>query len=230
MTIDRRLVPSAFVSLAVLMAITLSCNQEPQMQAISLPDALTPQDSTALETQIAQFAGPWHDAPCTGCQAQGEVQIRAVGQTKDIKANDGPPRRLVGQIKNTSSEDVIHGPSGFVFKAHHMYLLFVSRADSPATNAQWGMTVFGIGYDPNYVIGPLQACGDPVTVPKIDDAAFYDCGDRHASVKPRSLVKTAYAGERLPVAATIPKRAWISCDPDCCTGAGSVAVGPVVGP
>jgi len=223
MSFDRRLVHSAYVSLAVLTAVVVSCNPEPsQLQAISLPDTLTAQDSTALETQIAQFAGPWHDAPCTGCQANGEVKIRAVGKTTDIKANDGPPRRLVGQIQNTSGEDVTHGPSGFVFKAHKTYLLFVSRAASPATNAQWGMTVFGLGYNPNAVIGALEDCGDPPTSPKIDDVNFYNCGERHAYAKPGSLVKTAYAGERLPVAATIPKRAWVSCDPDCCTGAGTV--------
>ena len=155
MSFDRRLVHSAYVSLAVLTAVVVSCNPEPsQLQAISLPDTLTAQDSTALETQIAQFAGPWHDAPCTGCQANGEVKIRAVGKTTDIKANDGPPRRLVGQIQNTSGEDVTHGPSGFVFKAHKTYLLFVSRAASPATNAQWGMTVFGLGYNPKNEASP----------------------------------------------------------------------------
>lgn len=219
MTRDRRLVHSAFVGLAILMAATVSCDKVSQRSAIAFPNTFTVQDSTGLDALINQAAGQWHDAPCTGCQAAGEVQIRSVGPTKDIKANDGPPRRLVAQIRNTSGENVTHGPSHFVFEAGKTYLVFVSRAAAPSTNAQWGMTVFGLGYDPNAVIGPLVACADSVTSPKIDDAAFYDCGDAHALAERRSLVKTAFAGERLPaVVATIPKRVWISCDPDCCTG------------
>lgn len=186
---------------------------------VSLPTTWTAQDSASLTQQLNTFeSGPWHDAPCDGCQAPGEVRIRSKGRTVDIKADSGPSVvRAVAEIQNQSGENVGHGPSGYVFKAHHTYLMWVSRqADHKAT---WGFFELGPALSSG-TIGTLNRCHDPVIPPKINDANFYNCGDRHTSSF--SFVKSAYASPRPPAAGSIPKLSWISCDPDCCTGTGSL--------
>jgi hypothetical protein len=197
-----------------------ACKDHPQSKAaaaeITLPTTWSSQDSASLEAQLAAFtSGPWHDAPCDGCQAAGEVRIRSRGRTIDIKADSGPVLRAVAEIQNQSGENVQHGPSGYVFKAHHKYLMWVSRrTDHKAT---WGFFEYGPQLK-STADSVLKDCGDPPMSPKIDDANFYDCGDGHTSSY--SLVKSAYAAPRRLLVASIPKTGWISCDPDCCTGTG----------
>ena len=67
----------------------------------------------------------------------------------------------------------------------------------------------------------VEELADTRLVSRIDDANFYNCGDVHTTSSRISFVKTAYATPRPLLEATILKRGWISCDPDCCTGAGT---------
>jgi hypothetical protein len=210
-------------SLLSLTFFLFACNGKNKVTvALAPPGSFTAQDSAAFADSLEKYGGPWHDAYCTGCQAPG-VRIRAISKTRDINAKHGPDSpRVVAEIQNRSDVDVTHGPSQFVFKARRNYVMIVSRTGGAGSPAQWGLTHWGIGYDPKPVIGPLDACGDPVTNPKIDDANFYNCGDPHASSSAASFVKTAFGAEVTPnLLAVIPKRGWISCDPDCCTGAGT---------
>ena len=184
---------------------------------INFPEDLTAADSSALEGQLTAFTwGPAHYAECNGCAQPHEVRIRAVGKTKDIKANDGPKhRRIVAMIENISNEDVYHTPSGVTFQAHSKYLMWVSR-DTATGHATWGMFKLAVGHIPGQ-IGLLTSCGHEIGSYAIDDANFYNCGDAHVSF---SLITKAYAAPTHTRGATaaIVKRTWVSCDPDCCTG------------
>lgn len=216
-----------FLVLSTVVGMTTSCDLfkgkgGKELTEMILPDSITAKDSATLDLAImSDTRSKWHDAPCDQCAHQGEVRIRAIAKTTDIKAHSGPPRRrAVAAIWNNSDEDVTHGPSGFVFKAHRIYVLYVSRAAAPDTNSEWGLTPFAIGHV-HAPIGALEACPDGGGYTKTDDANFYNCGDAHATSSGITLVKTAYAAPRRTLLPTIPKRGWISCDPDCCTGAGT---------
>lgn len=226
MAYARRVVIARLVGLTAGFAMALACSKDGSEQQglteLTVSDTLTANDSARVDSMINSVAREgWHDAPCDSCSAPGEVQIRAISKTTDIKAHNGPANlRVVAVIRNTSNEDVKHGPSHFVFKAHGVYLLFVSRRPDPDSVAVWGFTRFKIGS----VLSPidsLEECEHQTNPSRKDDANFYNCGDAHAQARGVSLVKSAQAASRPVTTATIPRRGWISCDPDCCTGAGT---------
>jgi hypothetical protein len=223
--LQRRAAGTTMVIVPFLMSLNIfACRPTPEpLPVIAVSDTLSAQDSVRIATQLTRARGGWHDAPCVGCQQPGEVQIHVVGKTTDIKAKDGPMTpRAVAVIRNRSDEDVVLGPTNFRFQAKHWYLMIVSRGSGADTNAKWSLIPFKIGADFRPVIGDLVDCGDPPTNPKIDDAGFYNCGDRHYGSASIHLIKTAYAARRA-LLATITKTGWISCDPDCCTGSSTYA-------
>jgi hypothetical protein len=181
---------------------------------INLPPNGSLQAFQQIERELAKYDwGPAHDAACQGCSGAGDVTIRYVGKTKDIKPSQGPAQlRIVALIQNYSNQDVVHTPSGTTFKAMTKYLMWVHSKNSKAV---WGFIELGPGYDPNpKPIGQLYLCGHKPPS-QYDDANFQECEDRYP-VNSTGLVKTAYASTTM--AAEIPKKAWVSCDPDCCTG------------
>ena len=231
MVYHRRVVLVRLAGFAAAFGMVLACKDK-QVQTRSAQsslaeltfdaDSITAQDSADLDHAVnsAALSTTWHDAPCDGCKAKGEVQIRAIAKTTDIQAHNGPAhRRFVAAVRNISKEDVKHGPSQFVFKAGGTYLLYIARADT-GSNAVWGLTRLRVGHiQPR--IGALEECEHVPNPSRIDDANFYNCGDVHTTSSRISFVKTAYATPRPLLEATILKRGWISCDPDCCTGAGT---------
>ena len=234
MAYHRRVVLVRLVGFSALCVMTLACpGEKARQQTYSAQaalseltfdaDSITAADSARLDSTInSQTLGTiWHNAPCENCQPSTVVQIRAIAKTTDIKADSGPAhRRFVAAIRNQGNEDVYHDSSHVTFKAHGVYLLYVQRADSPATNTKWGITRLAIAHI-KAPIGNLVECEHVSRPDRIDDANFFNCGDAHATASRTSWVKTAYAAPRraLPPAA-IPRAGWISCDPDCCTGAG----------
>jgi len=233
MAYHKRVVIVRLVACTAAFAMALSCNdkgkenyppqQRQQLAELTLGDSITAQDSTDLDHTI-NSAGltAWHNAPCNYCKDPTEVQIRAIAKTTDIQAGSGPAhRRIVAAIRNRGNEDVWHAPSHVTFKAHGVYLFYVARAASPNKNTVWGITRLKVGRI-TPPIGDLEECEHTPNPSRVDDANFYDCGDVHKTASHFSLMKTAYAAPRTtPPAAAIPKRGWISCDPDCCTGAGT---------
>src|SRR6266513_1076093 len=140
MAYHRRVVIVRLVACTTAFAMALSCtgkdkgNYSPQqgqpLAELTLADSITAQDSTDLDHTLNSGAlAPWHNAPCNYCQDSTEVQIRAIAKTTDIQAGSGPAhRRIVAAIRNRGNEDVWHGASHVTFKAHGIYLFYVSRA------------------------------------------------------------------------------------------------------
>lgn len=241
MAYHRRVVLVRLVGFAAVFATALACNGKNGAKEATYGaqtalgelnfdhDSITAQDSIDLDHTInsGALATSWHNAPCDSCHDSTEVQIRAIAKTTDIKAASGPAhRRILAAIRNRGTEDVYHDSSHVVFKASGIYLLYVQRGAPPDTTTVWGITRLAIGHI-KPPIGHLVECEHATRADRVDDANFFNCGDAHATASRISFVKTAYAAPRrtLPPAASIPKRGWISCDPDCCTGGGTY-VGP----
>ncbi|HZE07576.1 MAG TPA: hypothetical protein VE110_02365, partial [Gemmatimonadaceae bacterium] len=190
---------------------------------LTVSDSLTGQDSSKIEGLMTSGPGEWRDAPCDGCKQDHEVQIHVIGKTTDVKPGNGPSnRRIVAVIRNKSDEPVRHDSSQFIFQPNSYYLVTVSRGVGADANAKWGLVPFKIGADLRKVIGNLEGCGHRRWRfrRRPSDAAFLNCGDVHTASSRIHFVKTAYAAPQ-PLMASITKRGWISCDPDCCTGSGT---------
>jgi len=211
-----RFSPAALVFLAL--ATCPSPVREPAPRkapaVIKLPAQGSPQAFKDIEKALDKFdQGGAHDARCTGCLIPDAVTIKYVGKTKDLKPGNGPPKlRIVAIINNTSNGNVEHTPSGTTFMANTKYLMWV---DSRNGKTVWGFIELGPKYTPNPdPIGLLEDCGDKPSA--TDDADFKECGQHGSTTSSSGWVKSAYAATE--ATAAISLRAWVACDPDCCTG------------
>jgi hypothetical protein len=184
---------------------------------VTLPAKGSPNAVQEVDKLLAKFEwGEAHDADCAGC-APGDVSIRSIGLTKDLKGSKGPGhRRIVALIQNYSKQDVNHSLYNWTFKENTRYLVFVDarKGDQKTT---WGFISLGNDYDPDIKpIGLLENCPNHRPPSEIDDANFQNCGDPYPSRTSSWWIKSAFAATS--AAAIISKPAWVSCDPDCCTG------------
>lgn len=215
------------VCLAIFAVIILDACPQPYVQPASRKKPaeidLPAQNSLAtyaqIERDLSRFDwGPAHDAVCKGgCQA-GDVTIRSIGATKDIKQDSGPAKlRIVALIQNYSNHPVTHTPSHTIFKPKTKYLMWVHSRN---TKAVWGFIELGQDYNstPTY-IGTLEDCRHhkpPKPVSTIDDANFQDCDAPYLLTHRGGWTQSAYAATQ--GLATIDLPGWVTCDPDCCTG------------
>ena len=218
----------AAVCLQVLCLAVVSCRQPLQTPRkkpaeVTLPAKGSPKAIQEVDKLLAKFEwGEAHDAPCPGC-APGDVSIRPIGLTQDIKGSKGPDkRRIVAMIENYSDQDVIHTLYNWTFKANTRYLMFVEGRKSDG-KAMWGFIRLDKDYDPDIdPIGRLKNCQDHKAdslhkeAAKIDDAYFMECTDPYPPRVSSGWIKSAFAATRLP--GSMSKPGWVSCDPDCCTG------------
>lgn len=220
----------ATVCLQVLpVLLFVACQQQmavpPKQPAeVTLPAKGSPKAIQEVDKLLAKFEwGEAHDAPCQGC-GTGDVSIRPIGLTKDLKGSQGPDkRRIVALIQNYSDQDVDHlqydvnhKPYKWTFKANTRYLLFIDSRKSDKKTT-WGYIPLDSDYDPEIKpIGFLENCPDHKPKSTIDDANFQECTDPYPPRTSSVWVKSAFAATR--AAATISKPGWVSCDPDCCTG------------
>jgi hypothetical protein len=214
----------ATVCLQVLpLLLFVACQQQmavPPKRPAEVP--LPPKGPKAVQEVdklLAKFEwGEGHDARCQGC-APGDVGIRPIGLTRDIKGSKGPDkRRIVALIENYSDQDVGHTLYSRTFKKNTRYLMFVEGRKSDG-KAMWGFISLDSDYDPNTPpIGLLVNCPSHQDKPHstIDDANFQDCDDPYPPRSASGWVKSAFAATT--AAASISKPGWVSCDPDCCTG------------
>jgi hypothetical protein len=180
---------------------------------ITLPPRGTPGAFDKIIHDLGAYTwGPAHYAVCTGCQSAQDVSIRFTGKTKDVKPSDGPATlRIVALIRNWSTQEVLHQPSGVTFKPNTTYLMWAHR--TKAKRAVWGFIELGSDYTDNpQPLGYLDSCGHPWKPSLHDDADFADCS-KYAFL-PSVPVANAAGG----LMATISAPGWIACDPDCCTG------------
>ena len=218
-------------SVILPLSMVAACRPEPGPQIsrkdpaeVPLPkESFTPQLVERIERDLARFDwGPARDG-CDRCPAASDVTIRYTGRTKDISGNKGPQQqRIVALIQNHSAQDVLHEPTNTTFRAKTKYLMWVHS--NKKSEAVWGFIELGPNYKPRPDnVWRLKNCGDPDS--PTDDAAFSNCGEKHASNSSSGLIKRAYAAPQgSPLAAIISKLSWIGCDPDCCTGTNELAV------
>jgi hypothetical protein len=184
---------------------------------INLPAPNTLATYEQIERSLAEFDwGPAHNAACQGGCQPGDVTIRSIGLTKDIKQDSGPAKlRIVALIQNYSNQPVTHTPSGTIFKAKTKYLMWVH---SQNVRAVWGFIELGPSYESNpKYIGTLEDCRH-YNKPKStwDDANFQDCTAKYTTTVRKGWVQPAYAAVQGIASINLP--GWITCDPDCCTG------------
>lgn len=212
----------ATVCLQILFLALVSCQQPLQTARkkpaeVTLPAKGSLKAVQEVDKLLAKFEwGEAHDAACAGC-APGDVTIRAIGLTKDLKGSKGPAhRRIVALIQNYSDQDVVHSLYKRTFKANTRYLMFVEgrKSDNKAT---WGFISLGDDYDPDIQpIGLFENCQVHKPASTIDDANFQECTDPYPPRTSSGWIKSAFAATM--AGGTIAKPGWVSCDPDCCTG------------
>ena len=204
--------------------VIVACQPQPMQTSRKKPaEAPLPAKGSAnalreVDKLLAKYEwGEAHDAPCAGC-APGDVSIRVIGLTKDLKGSKGPDhRRIVALIQNFSDQDVVHSLYKRTFKANTRYLMFVD-VRKPDNKATWGFISLDSEYDPEIApIGLFENCKVHRPASQIDDANFQECGDPYPPQASSSWIKSAFAAAAA-AGGTISKPGWVSCDPDCCTG------------
>jgi len=190
---------------------------------VTLPPKSSLKAVQEVDKLLAKFEwGEAHDVTCNGC-ADGDLLIRPIGLTKDIKGSKGPDRRrIVALIQNYSDQNIDHTLYHWTFKANTKYLMFVEGRKSDG-KAMWGFIRLDSDYDPDIEpIGRLKNCQDHDAdsqhkqAADKDDAYFMDCSDPYPPRVSSAWIKSAFAATR--AGASMSKPGWVSCDPDCCTG------------
>lgn len=199
------------------------------------------QATPALLEQLAALPrGPKHERRRKGknCNCANWVTIQSVGETEDIKPNDGPdPARLVAYIENQDLSRTTEKPQ-FKPKTQAVYYVQVSR-DAPTSRAKWRLLEFpaaGGGLILAVDSGWVNGCGHPPYV--APDADFKACDGQHltdstgmvasgSSFRPGMLratvltrnVFSGFTSREAPWRAMLlgEDPTWISCNAGCCT-------------
>ena len=155
------------------------------------------------------------------------VTIRAIGLSKDIKADSGPARgRVIGQIRNLDPRDLTEMDS-LKPASQFSYYIYVDKAANG--RARWNLLevpVASRGSIRRIVQKEFRACGEkPGYVWRHSDVDFANCGE-HAFTDmqlARALTATGLIDffvrlERFIRAKTsiLPQSKWVGCPGGCC--------------